>query len=164
VRDSDETLRFPAGFRWGTATSAHQVEGDNVRNDWWAWEQQPGRILNGDRSGSACRWWTRAEEDFDRAAALGQNAHRLSIEWSRIQPEPGRWDEAALERYREMLRGLRLRGIEPMVTLLHFTVPLWFAERGGWTRDDAPASVARARNPKHGTSGVGRGSARSLGN
>ena len=143
MKSRDETLRFPDGFRWGTATSAHQVEGDNVHNDWWAWEQQPGRILNGDGSGSACRWWTRAEEDFDRAAALGQNAHRLSIEWSRIEPEPGRWDETALDRYREMLRGLRLRGIEPMVTLLHFTVPLWFADRGGWTRDDAPALFAR---------------------
>jgi len=143
VGSSDETLRFPAGFRWGTATSAHQVEGDNIHNDWWAWERRPGRILNGDRSGHACRWWTHAEEDFDRAAALGQNAHRLSIEWSRIEPEPGRWDEAALERYREMLRGLRVRGIEPMVTLLHFTVPLWFADRGGWTRDDAPALFGR---------------------
>jgi len=143
VNGRPQILRFPDGFRWGTATSAHQVEGDNVYNDWWAWEQQPGRIRGGDRSGAACRWWTRAEEDFDRAAALGQNAHRLSIEWSRIEPAPGRWDAAALDRYRTMLLELRRRGIEPMVTLLHFTVPQWFAERGGWTRDDAPALFAR---------------------
>jgi len=143
VRSEDETRRFPDGFRWGTATSAHQVEGGNVHNDWWAWEQRPGRIRGGDRSGQACRWWTHAEEDFDRAAALGQNAHRLSIEWSRLEPEPGRWDDAALERYREMLAALRRRGIEPMVTLWHFTVPLWFADRGGWTCDDAPALFAR---------------------
>jgi beta-glucosidase len=143
VNDRPEILRFPEGFRWGTATSAHQVEGDNIHNDWWAWEQQPGRIRGGDRSGAACRWWTHAEEDFDRAAALGQNAHRLSIEWSRIEPAPGRWDAAALERYRTMLRELRRRGIEPMVTLLHFTVPRWFAEGGGWTRADAPGLFAR---------------------
>src|SRR4030067_1201975 len=65
VRESVETLRFPTGFRWGTATSAHQVEGDNVHNDWWAWAQEAGRVLNGDRSGRACRWGARAEEDFD---------------------------------------------------------------------------------------------------
>jgi beta-glucosidase len=128
---------FPSGFRWGTATSAHQVEGNNVQNDWWAWEQQPGRIRNGDRSGRACGWWENAEADFDLAAQLHQNAHRLSIEWSRIEPRRGHWDQAALERYRQMLRALRERGIEPMVTLHHFTNPLWFAERGGWERDDS---------------------------
>jgi beta-glucosidase len=143
VTGDDETLVFPAGFRWGTATSAHQVEGGNVHNDWWAWEQQPGRIKGGGRSGLACDWWTRAEEDFDRAAALGQNAHRLSIEWSRIEPAPGRWDEGALRRYRQMLAELRRRGIEPMVTLLHFTVPRWFADGGGWMRAEAPALFGR---------------------
>lgn len=134
---------FPPGFRWGTATSAHQVEGDNIHNDWWAWEQQPGRIRNGDRSGAACRWWTAAEADFDRAAALHQNAHRLSVEWSRVEPEPGRWDSGALDRYREMVAALRARGIEPMVTLHHFTNPRWFAEDGGWERADAPERFAR---------------------
>ena len=128
---------FPSGFRWGTATSAHQVEGNNVQNDWWAWEQEPGRIRNGDRSGRACAWWENAEHDFDRAAQLHQNAHRLSVEWSRIEPRQGEWDQAALERYRQMLRALCERGIEPMVTLHHFTHPLWFAGQGGWERDDA---------------------------
>lgn len=136
-------IRFPRAFRWGTATSAHQVEGNNTHNDWWAWEQQPGRIVAGDRSGLACDWWAHAERDFDAARDLHQNAHRLSIEWSRIQPETGRWDGDAIDRYREMLRGLRERGIEPMVTLHHFTNPLWFAERGGWERDDAAGLFAR---------------------
>lgn len=138
-----ESLQFPADFRWGTATSAHQVEGGNVGNDWWEWEQQPGRILGGDRSGDACRWWDRAEADFDLAAQLHQNAHRLSIEWSRIQPAPDRWDSVALDRYRQLLRALRARGIEPMVTLHHFTNPRWFAEQGGWAHADAPALFAR---------------------
>jgi len=128
----EATFHFPPDFKWGTATSSHQVEGNNTNNDWWAWEQEEGHIKEGHRSGLACNWWERAEEDFDRAAELGQNGHRLSVEWSRIEPEEGRFDDAALGRYREMLRALRERGIEPMVTLHHFTNPLWLAEMGGW--------------------------------
>jgi beta-glucosidase len=124
--------RFPDGFRWGTATSAYQVEGNNTASDWWRWEQQPGRIKDGTRSGLACDWWRAAEWDFDRMAALNQNAARISIEWSRLQPRDDAWDEAALRRYLEMLRGLRARGIEPLVTLSHFTLPQWIADRGGW--------------------------------
>ncbi len=126
------TFHFPPDFKWGTATAAHQVEGNNTNNDWWAWEQGEGHIKGGQRSALACNWWERAEEDFDRAAELGQNAHRLSVEWSRIEPREGYFDDAALERYRTMLRGLRERGIEPMVTLHHFTNPMWLVEMGGW--------------------------------
>jgi len=112
------SFHFPRGFLWGTATAAHQVEGNNTNNNWWAWEQQEGRIVEGQKSGLACDWWGgRWKEDFDRAAGGGQNAHRLSVEWSRIQPEPDRWDEDALERYRAMLRGLHERGMTAMVTL-----------------------------------------------
>jgi beta-glucosidase len=127
------TFYFPRGFLWGTATSAHQVEGDNTNNNWSTWEQEPGRIIQGQEAGLACDWWGgRWREDFDRAAESGQNAHRLSVEWSRIQPTPDRWDEAALDRYREMLRGLHERNITPLVTLHHFTDPLWLSEGGGW--------------------------------
>lgn len=126
---------FPDDFLWGTATAAHQVEGQNFNNDWWAWEQA-GQIADGGSSHPANDWWRRAEEDFDRAAAAGQNAHRLSVEWSRIEPAPGAWDATAVARYREMLVGLRERGITPMVTLHHFTTPLWLAERGGWENPD----------------------------
>ncbi|MDW8215452.1 MAG: hypothetical protein RMJ55_18015 [Roseiflexaceae bacterium] len=70
-----EPLRFPPGFLWGTATSAHQVEGQNTNNQWWVWEQQ-GHCWHGDVSGDACGWWRDAEGDLDRAAALGTNAHR----------------------------------------------------------------------------------------
>jgi beta-glucosidase len=130
------TFHFPRGFLWGTATASHQVEGNNTNNNWWAWEQEPGRILQGHKSGLACDWWNgRWREDFDRAARGGQNAHRLSIEWSRIQPAPERWDEEALDRYREMLRGLHERGMTSMVTLHHFTDPLWLAEMGGWENE-----------------------------
>lgn len=135
--------RFPDGFRWGTATSAYQVEGNNTGGDWWQWEQAPGRIRGGDRSGLACDWWRRAERDFDLMAGIHQNAARLSVEWSRLEPHPGRWDEAAEARYREMLGGLRQRGIEPLVTLNHFTLPQWVADRGGWLWDGiVPAFAA----------------------
>ncbi len=135
---------FPRGFLWGTATAAHQVEGDNRNNDWWAWEQEPGRILNGDRSGKACDWWGgRWKEDLDRAAAAGQNAHRLSVEWSRVEPSPGKWDGAALDFYRELLRGALDRGLMPMVTLHHFTNPRWLLERGGWAEEAVVGLFAR---------------------
>jgi len=132
------SFHFPKNFLWGAATAAHQVEGNNTNNNWWAWEQGEGNIQQGHKSGLACDWWGgRWKEDFDRIAETGQNTHRLSVEWSRIQPEPDRWDESALERYRTMLRGLRERGIKPMVTLHHFTDPLWLTERHGWEERDA---------------------------
>lgn len=135
---------FPRGFLWGTATAAHQVEGQNTNNNWAAWEQEPGRIVEGHRAGLACDWWGgRWREDFDRAAEAGQNAHRLSVEWSRIQPAPDRWDEDALEHYRQMVRGLVERNLTPLVTLHHFTDPLWLTERGGWENPEAVAHFAR---------------------
>ena len=128
------TYHFPRGFLWGTATSSYQVEGNNTNSQWWQFEQE-GRT-NG-YSSRACDWWGgRWREDFDRAAETGQNAHRLSVEWSRIQPEPDRWDEDALDRYRSMLRGLKERGITPMVTLHHFSDPLWLYEMCGWENED----------------------------
>jgi beta-glucosidase len=130
------TYYFPEEFLWGTATAAHQVEGRNQNNTWYAWEEEEGRIIDGHKSGLACDWWGgRWQEDFDRAQAAHQNAHRLSIAWSRIQPTPDRWDEDALDRYREMLMGLRERKMTPMVTLHHFSEPLWVAEMGGWENE-----------------------------
>jgi beta-glucosidase len=128
----EATLHFPPDFRWGCGTAAHQVEGGNTNNDWYAWEQGEGHIANGQKSGQACDWWNKAEADLELAAAMGQNAHRLSVEWSRIEPTEGKWDDAAMDRYRQMLRFMREQSIEPMVTLHHFTTPLWLAERGGW--------------------------------
>jgi beta-glucosidase len=128
--------RFPEGFLWGTATSAHQVEGGNRGNDWWRFEEQPGAIRDGTRSGDACRHWERFDEDFALAQGDGHNAHRLSIEWSRIEPERGRIDPASVAHYHEVFGSLRRRGLEPFVTLHHFTLPLWVADRGGWENRD----------------------------
>lgn len=147
------SIHFPEGFLWGTASAAHQVEGRNDNNSWSAWEQESGRIEGGAKAGAACDWWGgRWKEDMDRAAETGQNAHRFSVEWSRVQPAFDRWDENALDVYRQMARGMLQRKITPMLTLHHFTDPLWFCEPGktdndqeygGWERDDAPELFGR---------------------
>jgi beta-glucosidase len=131
---------LPVGFWWGAATSAHQVEGGNRWNDWWELEES-GRLPH--RSGEACRHYELYESDFDLATSLGHNAHRLSIEWSRVEPQPGAWNEAALDHYASVIAALRKRRIEPIVTLHHFTNPAWFAARGGWTRADSVALFVR---------------------
>lgn len=126
---------FPPDFLWGTATSSHQVEGNNKNNDWWAWEQSNGRFSPTNRSGLACDWWVNAERDLDTAAEMGLNAQRLSLEWSRIEPEPSVFDVAAIERYRAILSAMHDRGLEPMVTLHHFSNPLWLVEKGDFNVD-----------------------------
>ena len=125
-------LHFPAGFLWGAATSAHQVEGGNRLNDWWRFEQQPGVLRSGRGSGDACRHFERFDQDFALAAADGHNAHRLSLEWSRIEPERGRIDAAAVAHYHAVFASLKRHGLVPVVTLHHFTNPLWIADAGGW--------------------------------
>lgn len=129
-------IHFPAGFLWGTATASHQVEGGNTNNNWYQWETMGGKIKEGHTSGLACNWWGgKWKDDLDRAAETYQNSHRLSIEWSRVQPSPDRWDEDALEYYRQIIRGMRERKLEPMVTLHHFTDPIWVGEICGWETD-----------------------------
>jgi beta-glucosidase len=128
--------RFPEGFLWGCATAAHQVEGGNHANDWWEWERRGG-ILTGDSADPACDHYRRFREDFALLRRLGNNAHRLSIEWSRVEPAPGEFDRAQIEHYREVLAGLRAQGMAPMVTLHHFTSPTWFTARGGWAASGA---------------------------
>jgi beta-glucosidase len=125
--------RFPEGFLWGTASAAHQVEGNDRNCDWWEFEHEPGRIANGDTSEIACDQYNRYREDFSLLRELSQGAHRLSIEWSRIEPSEGEFDSRQIRHYRDVLGELREQGIEPMVTLHHFTNPLWFIKKGGWT-------------------------------
>jgi len=125
---------FRPGFLWGAATAAHQVEGGNRWSDWWQFEQA-GRLPF--ESGNACDHLARYESDFDMARGMGHNCHRFSIEWSRIEPIEGEFNHDALEHYARIVAALRDRGLEPVVTLQHFTLPAWFAEGGGWERDDA---------------------------
>ncbi len=159
------TKKFPNGFFWGTATSSHQIEGDNTNNDWWDAEQgtsrypapqgtdwypaeQKGPPDGGvpHKSGRACDSYNRYEEDFDLAKAMANNAHRFSIEWSRVEPEEGKFSEEAIAHYRKVLQALRARGLEPFVTLHHFTNPIWFAQKGGWTNKKAPEYFERYVN------------------
>ncbi len=133
---------FPDGFLFGSSTAAHQVEGGNVNNDWWAWEHAPGTSC-AEPSGDAIDQLHRYGEDFALLAELGQNAHRLSLEWSRIEPAPGEFSAAALEHYRRVLGTLEQHGLTAFVTLHHFTLPRWLAERGGWLAPDAVERFAR---------------------
>jgi beta-glucosidase len=134
---------FPAGFLWGTASAAHQVEGNDRNCDWWEFEHEPGRIANGDTSEVACDHYNRYREDFSLLRELGQGSHRLSIEWSRIEPSEGEFDSRQIRHYRDVLGEVREQGMEPMVTLHHFTNPRWFIKKGGWTA----AGAARAFLP-----------------
>lgn len=138
---SEFQLQFPEDFLWGVSTAAHQVEGNNC-NQWSDWEQA-GRIKTGESCGRACDWWENAERDFDIARDMGMQALRLSLEWSRIEPEEGRFDPQALQRYRQMLEGLHQRGIEPIVCLHHFTHPRWFEKKGAFLHPDAPQLFER---------------------
>ncbi len=153
-------LKFPKNFYWGASTSAHQVEGGNF-NDWTEWEKKSSKskvqnaklenwsnyILenypnplqdNNYISGQACDHYTRYKEDFALAKSLNQNAHRFSIEWSRIEPEQGKFNQKEIEHYREVLLSLKERGLEPFVTLYHWTLPIWLAEKGGWLNPKTP--------------------------
>ncbi len=133
---------FPAGFRFGTATSATQVEGHCTTTDWYAFAKS-GRVKNGDTIDVACDSWNRWPEDVALQRELGLNAARLSIEWGRVEPRPGEFDRAAIERYRAILGAHVDAGLRPMVTLHHFALPEWMAERGGLLSPDLPLQMAR---------------------
>ncbi len=140
IEKSPHHITFPQNFLWGAATSAHQVEGNNINNDWWEWEQALPLQM---RSGLADDEWNRFEGDFKLAQELKFNAFRFSIEWSRIEPQEGQWDSKALDHYTQMIRSLRSKGMEPIVTLNHFTIPLWLERQGGWYSDRTPQLFAR---------------------
>lgn len=124
--------RFPTGFEWSTATAAHQIEGGNIANDWWAWEHAAGTLVV-EPSGDACDSWLRWDRDVALLRRLGVGGYRFSVEWSRLEPAPGERSVAALDNYRRLCEALREAGIRPTVTLHHFTTPRWASLSGGWT-------------------------------
>lgn len=130
---------FQKNFYWGAATASYQVEGGNYDCD-WAQAAEEGKVP---KAGKLADHYHLYEKDFDLAKELGHNAHRFSIEWARIEPEEGVFDEDEIEHYRKVLSALRARNIEPFVTLWHFTLPIWFSESGGFERKDAPEIFAR---------------------
>ena len=141
----------PPGFLLGAATSAYQIEGGN-RNDWTAWEK--GRypdgaphVADGTNASRAADSWNLWRSDLAALQLIGANVYRMGIEWSRLEPAEGVWDEAAAARYREMFAALRAAHIAPMVTLYHFTLPTWVAARGGWEWEGRAGGAGRVRRP-----------------
>jgi len=150
-------VSFPKRFLWGVSTSAHQVEG-NTHNQWTVWELENAKSLAKQAeykltylpawdeikdqatdpanyiSGRADEHYDLYERDFDVVKAMGLNSFRFSIEWSRIEPQEGSWDAAEVQHYREYLQALKKRDIEPVITLMHWTLPTWFAKKGGFEK------------------------------
>lgn len=150
-------LQFPKRFLWGAATAAHQVEGDN-HNQWSVWELENAKTKAAQSeyqlhdldnwpdiksaakrpdnyvSGTLADHYNQYEQDFDLLTKMHMNAYRFSVEWSRIEPEQGVWDAAAIDHYKRYVAALRKRNIEPVMTLFHFTLPAWFSERGGFEK------------------------------
>ena len=133
---------MPRGFLWGAAISAHQSEGNDVGSDSWLLEHLPGTLYR-EPSGDACDSYHRYAEDFAIARALGLNCYRFGIEWARIEPEPGAFSQGELDHYARVLDSCRAHGLLPILTYNHFTVPLWFAMRGGWEVADSADLFAR---------------------
>ena len=134
-------MAFPDGFLWGAATSAHQVEGNNTNSDFWVLEHAPGTIF-AEPSGDACDHYRRYQEDIALIRRLGLTSYRFSIEWARVEPEPGRYSAAAIAHYRDVLRACHDAGLTPMVTMMHFTSPRWLMKQGGWASASTPARFA----------------------
>jgi len=137
-----DNYRFPKGFLWGAATSAHQVEGDCTNNDWTAWENSYDNnanphIKNSDKSGKASDHWNRYKDDLLLLKDIGCNSYRFSVEWSKLVPQPGAWSQAAADHYIEMCATMRDLNIEPNLTLHHFTLPQWLAAKGGFEHPDS---------------------------
>lgn len=134
--------KLPKDFLWGAAISAHQSEGNDVNSDCWLLENLPNSVFK-EPSGDACDSYHRYEEDLDIAQMIGLNCYRFGIEWARIEPEPGVFSQAALDHYARVLAACGKRGLLPVVTYNHFTVPRWFAMRGGWEIADSADLFAR---------------------
>lgn len=134
--------QFPAGFMWGATTAGHQVEGNNINADLWFLENLPNTSFaepSGDAANSFLLW----PQDLDLCVGMGMNSYRFGIEWSRIEPVEGRFSTAMLDHYRRMIEGCHARSLRPIVTFNHFTAPIWFSAKGGWTNPDAPSVFAR---------------------
>lgn len=130
----DTSYSFPKNFTWGVSTSAYQTEGNNTNTDWYVWEKskKPHNHYPNDVCGVACDSYNRYEEDLDLCVRLGVGAYRFSIEWARIEPVEGVFDQKEIEHYRQVMLSAKKRGLKTFVTLHHFTNPIWFAKKGGF--------------------------------
>lgn len=135
-------FHFPHDFLLGAATAAHQVEGSNVHSDCWALENMAHSSF-AEPSLDAVDHYHRYREDIALMAKAGLNAYRFSIEWARIEPQEGFFDETEIAHYRDVIRCCKEHGLEPIVTLHHFTSPRWLITKGGWEADSTPSDFAR---------------------
>ncbi len=143
--DAFDVGAFPTGFFWGAASSAHQVEGNDIHSDWWPWEQS-GKTKSGDKSGLATDHYNLFEEDMDRLVALNLDTYRFSLNWARLFPnDPDTPDDAAVARYDQFFAALKTRHIRPMVTLLHFTSPQWLSDADRWGSGQAIEDFPQVR-------------------
>ena len=136
-----QNIHFPNSFAWGTATAAHQVEGNNTNNNWYDWEHQldennQPRIHNGDKSILAADHWNRYPDDIKLMKDLGVNHYRFSIEWSKIEPQNGDYNVESIQHYRDLCDSLIKNNITPVVTLHHFTHPTWFEKLGAFEKKE----------------------------
>jgi beta-glucosidase len=147
---ADKSKCFPDKFLWGAATAGHQVEGNNTSSDLWALEHIPESIFK-EPSGDACDHYHLYAQDIAMLADLGFNTYRFSLEWSRIEPEEGFFSNAEFDHYRRMLATCREHHLTTLLTYSHFSVPFWFARKGGWQHADSPDRFARfcERATKH---------------
>ena len=132
---------FPADFVWGVAGAGHQIEGDNTNSDTWFAEHVNPTVFR-EPSDKACNGYELWQEDLDLVAGMGLNAYRFSVEWARVEPVQGEFDEVAIGHYEAIVDGCLQRGLAPVVTFNHFTSPHWFAQRGGWLDAGAPELFA----------------------
>jgi beta-glucosidase len=133
---------FPKGFLWGVATAPHQIEGNNIGSDLWFLENQQPTVF-AEPSGDACNNLDLWESDLELIKGMGLNCYRFGIEWSRIEPEKGRFSQAMLDHYKAIIEGCHARGLAPVVTFSHFTAPRWFSAQGGWTNPESAQLFAR---------------------
>jgi beta-glucosidase len=138
----DKTKSFPEKFLWGCATAGHQVEGNNTNSDLWAIEHLPESMFK-EPSGDACDHYHLYPQDISMLAGLGFNTYRFSLEWARIEPEEGFFSNAELDHYRRMLASCREHNLTTLLTYSHFSVPRWFANKGGWQNPAAADLYAR---------------------
>lgn len=135
-------MSFPQGFFIGASTAAHQVEGNNIHSDFWAQEQMQHSNFK-EPSLDAVDHYHRYAEDIALMASAGLNAYRFSIEWARIEPEEGQFDDREVEHYRAVIRCCREHGIEPIVTMHHFSSPKWLISKGGWEAESTVEDFKR---------------------
>lgn len=133
-----EKVSFPDSFEWCVATASHQIEGNNKDSDWWEFERRGKTIENEDRSTIATDHWNRLEEDTQILVDLGVKTYRFSLEWAKIEPQPGKWNQEAIDHYKKEILLLKKNNIKPFITLNHFSIPYWFAKKGGWASPQAP--------------------------